>query len=88
MRQKYKNNCKYPYIILFLFKKYLFKHEAVTHIPFFNTYNHQYMTNVEAANSEALKTKNAYNGMLDSVPLVFSIPVYENMPAANCPVPQ
>lgn len=53
-----------------------------------NTYNHQYMTNVEAANSEALKTKNAYNGMLDSVPLVFSIPVYENMPAANCPVPQ
>ncbi len=53
-----------------------------------NTYNHQYMTNVEAANSEALKTKNAYNGMLDSVPLVFSIPVYENMPEANCPVPQ
>ena len=53
-----------------------------------NTYNHQYMTNVEAANSEALKTKNAYNGMLDSVPLVFSIPVYENMPATNCPVPQ
>ena len=53
-----------------------------------NPYTHQYMTNVEAANSEALKTKNAYNGMLDSVPLVFSIPVYENMPAANCPVPQ
>ncbi len=40
MRQKYKNNCKYPYIILFLFKKYLFKHEAVTHIPFFNPPNH------------------------------------------------
>lgn len=53
-----------------------------------NTYSHQYMTNVEAANSEALKTKNAYNGLLDSVPLVFSIPVYENMPAENCPVPQ
>ena len=53
-----------------------------------NTYNHQYMTNVEAANSEALKTKNAYSGMLDSVPLVFSIPVYENMPAENCAAPQ
>ena len=46
------------------------------------------MTNVEAANSEALKTKNAYSGMLDSVPLVFSIPVYENMPAENCAAPQ
>lgn len=53
-----------------------------------STYSHQYMTNVEAANSEALKTKNAYNGMLDAVPLVFSIPVYENMPAENCPAPQ
>lgn len=53
-----------------------------------NTYNHQYMTNVEAATSEALKTKNAYNGMLDTVPLVFSIPVYENMPAENCAAPK
>lgn len=52
------------------------------------TYSHQYMTNVEAANSEALKTKNAYNGILDAVPLVFSIPVYENMPETNCAVPQ
>lgn len=53
-----------------------------------NTYKHQYMTNVEAANSEALKTKNAYNGILDSIPLVFSIPVYENMPAENCSAPK
>lgn len=53
-----------------------------------STYNHQYMTNVEAANSEALKTKNAYNGILDSVPLVFSIPVYENMPAEACAAPK
>lgn len=53
-----------------------------------NTYNHQYMTNVEAANSEALKTRNAYSGMLDSVPIVFSIPVYENMPESNCAAPQ
>lgn len=53
-----------------------------------NTYNHQYMTNVEAANSEALKTRNAYSGMLNSVPIVFSIPVYENMPETNCAAPQ
>ncbi len=53
-----------------------------------STYNHQYMTNVEAANSEALKTKNAYSGILDSIPLVFSIPVYQNMPEENCAVPQ
>lgn len=53
-----------------------------------STYNHQYMTNVEAANSEALKTKNAYNGMLDSTPLVFSIPIYDNMPAVNCAAPK
>lgn len=53
-----------------------------------STYSHQYMANVEAANSESMKTKTAYNGMMDSVPLVFSIPVYENMPATNCPVPQ
>ncbi|MCM1245193.1 MAG: SH3 domain-containing protein [Roseburia sp.] len=53
-----------------------------------STYSHQYMTNVEAANSEALKTKNAYNGMLDSVPLVFSIPVYTNMPAETCAAPK
>ncbi len=53
-----------------------------------STYNHQYMANIEAASSESLKTKNGYNGMLDSVPLVFSIPVYENMPESNCSAPQ
>lgn len=53
-----------------------------------NTYEHQYMANVEAANSEAIKVKNGYNGMLDAVPIIFSIPVYENMPEEKCPVPQ
>lgn len=53
-----------------------------------NTYNHQYMANIEAASTEALKTKNAYNGMLDTVPLVFSIPVYENMPEEACQAPK
>ncbi len=51
-------------------------------------YSHQYMTNVEAANEEAAKTKKAYAGMMDKTPIVFSIPVYNNMPASNCPIPQ
>ena len=52
-----------------------------------NRFGHQYMTNVEAAYSEAIKTKKAYAGSIDKSPLVFSIPVYENMPASNCPIP-
>ena len=52
------------------------------------TYGHQYMANVEAANAEAVKTKNAYSGMLDSAPIIFSIPVYNDMPASACPIPQ
>lgn len=51
-------------------------------------YEHQYMTNVEAAYSEAIKTKNAYAGTMDSSPLVFSIPIFENMPASACAAPQ
>lgn len=54
----------------------------------YQRYSHQYMTNVEAAYSEAIKTKKAYDGMMDKSPLVFSIPVYENMPANNCAMPQ
>ena len=53
-----------------------------------NTYGHQYMANVEAANAEAIKTKNAYSGMLDSAPIIFSIPVFHNMPATICPMPK
>ncbi|MBO5489687.1 MAG: SH3 domain-containing protein [Eubacterium sp.] len=53
-----------------------------------NRYNHQYMTNVEAAYSEAIKTKNAYAGMMDSTSIVFSIPVFTEMPESVCPAPQ
>lgn len=54
-----------------------------------STYSHQYMANVEAANSEAAKTYTAYSGigMLDEA-LVFNIPVYENMPAQKAKVPE
>ena len=44
-----------------------------------STYYHQYMTNVEAPYAEGKKILTAYNGMADS-PIIFSIPVYQNMP--------
>ena len=52
-----------------------------------NLYKHQYMTNVEAAYEEAMKTKKAYADTMNQTPLVFSIPVFENMPASCCPMP-
>ncbi|HEX3076106.1 MAG TPA: cadherin-like beta sandwich domain-containing protein [Lachnospiraceae bacterium] len=51
-----------------------------------STYSHQYMANVQAAASEASKTFSAYSGMMD-VPLVFSIPVFYNMPEKACGLP-
>jgi beta-N-acetylglucosaminidase len=54
----------------------------------YKRYDHQYMTNVEAAYSEAIKTKTAYSSTMDKTPIVFSIPVYENMPSSRCAAPQ
>jgi beta-N-acetylglucosaminidase/outer membrane biosynthesis protein TonB len=51
-----------------------------------STYYHQYMTNVEAPYAEGKKILTAYNGMADSQ-IIFSIPVYLNMPSAPCPQP-
>ena len=51
-----------------------------------STYTHQYMANVEVANSEAIKLYNGYASVLDT-DLVFYIPVYENMPEEKVPVP-
>lgn len=51
-----------------------------------STYTHQYMANVEAANSEAIKLYNGYSSVMDSS-LVFYIPVYENMPEEKAAVP-
>lgn len=50
-------------------------------------YDHQYMANVEAPNSESSKTLSAYGDTVSDTPIVFSIPVYNNMPAASCPMP-
>ncbi len=51
-------------------------------------YWHQYMTNIRAMNGESSTMYQIYSnaGILD-VPLVFSIPVYQNMPAAAVPKP-
>lgn len=51
-------------------------------------YNHQYMTNVQAPNSEASKTYNAYDslGIIDEA-FVFKIPVYTNMPTTKTTLP-
>ncbi len=52
-----------------------------------NRYNHQYMGNVEAPNSEATKTNTAYGTDKNEMSMVFSIPVYEDMPDTACSVP-
>lgn len=52
-----------------------------------NRYNHQYMGNIEAPNNEATKTVAAYGAIDKKMPMVFSIPVYENMPDKPCDVP-
>lgn len=49
-------------------------------------YSHQYMANVEAGLAESSKMYTAYADSLDT-PIVFSIPVYENMPAKNAAAP-
>ena len=52
-----------------------------------NRYNHQYMGNIEAPNNEATKTVAAYGAIDKDMPMVFSIPIYENMPDKPCDVP-
>ena len=52
-----------------------------------NTYNHQYMSNVEAPNSEATKTVSAYGAIDKDMSMTFSIPVYQGMPQKACEVP-
>lgn len=48
-------------------------------------YRHQYMTNIQAAESEAVKMSKAYSQ--EDTRLVFYIPVYQNMPEAACAKP-
>lgn len=50
-------------------------------------YSHQYMTNIQAAASEAASMKKAYNSQILASALVFTIPVYDNMPDTACVKP-
>ena len=50
------------------------------------TYSHQYMANVEAPYAESKKMYTAYDN-LANLPIVFSIPVYNNMPEQPAPYP-
>lgn len=51
-------------------------------------YTHQYMSNILAPKQEAIKMSNAYTQeMKDTIPLIFKIPVYQEMPEEVCPCP-
>ena len=51
-----------------------------------NLYKHQYMTNVQGAAGEGAKLGQAYSEELKQMPLIFEIPVYNNMPDQTiCP---
>ncbi len=75
----------------FLGKSYISKGQDTIYLQKFNvtptsTYFHQYMSNVEAPFAESKKIITAYSTMTDT-PIVFSIPVYLNMPEKAIPVP-
>lgn len=75
----------------FLGSSYILRGQDTVYLQKFNvtpvsTYYHQYMTNVEAPYAEAKKIANAYKSMA-ATPIVFSIPVYMNMPDQPAPRP-
>ncbi len=51
-------------------------------------YNHEYMTNISAAASEAIHMKKAYNEDVLKSALVFNIPVLAGMPDKPCAAPE
>lgn len=51
-----------------------------------NTYGHQYMTNVEAPYSEGVRLGRGYENLYET-PVIFTIPVYLNMPEEICTKP-
>ncbi len=75
----------------FLGSSYIHRGQDTVYLQKFNvtpvsTYFHQYMTNVEAPWAEGRKIALAYSSM-DDAPIVFSIPVYLNMPNSPAPRP-
>jgi hypothetical protein len=77
---------------IYIGKQYINKGQNTIYLQKFNvtttsTYSHQYMANVEAANSESTKLYNGFASMLDSMPIVFNIPIYTNMPDTSADIP-
>lgn len=71
---------------------YISKGQNTIYLQKFNvtpssTYSHQYMANVEAPYSEGRKVYAGYTNV-ENLPIVFSIPVYLNMPETASPIPQ
>ena len=52
-----------------------------------NLFKHQYMTNVQGAAEEGAKLSSAYSKDMKNKALVFSIPVYKDMPGQKEPIP-
>ena len=52
-----------------------------------NLYKHQYMTNIEGGADEGARLSQAYSDSLKNGELVFSIPVYKNMPSERAKLP-
>ena len=80
---------------LYIGSKYISRGQDTVYLEKFNVtetdrYNHQYMTNVEAAYAESIKIQKAYSesGLLQKTPIVFKIPYYSGMPAEVCAAPQ
>ena len=77
----------------FYYEEYVSNNQDSYYSKKFNVYNglskvatHQYMTFVAAAASEGSIVKKAYASN-SNYPVVFEIPVYNNMPATNCVLP-
>ncbi|MBR3771067.1 MAG: cadherin-like beta sandwich domain-containing protein, partial [Clostridium sp.] len=72
---------------------YIAKGQNTTYFQKFNVvsapfYSHQYMTNVQAPNSESKNTFTSYSQMgIAKDDFVFYIPVYKNMPSKPCELP-
>ena len=74
-----------------LAESYISKGQHTTYYQRFNVRNgeskvatHQYMTNIMAAYSESLSTRNSYKsyGVVNQ-PLIFEIPIYKSMPSST-----
>ena len=52
-----------------------------------NLFKHQYMTNVAGAAAEGQLLGNAYDEIVMQMPHEFKIPIYDNMPETNAPIP-